>query len=208
MAQQPLSGAQANSNSTVNYCVSSGPKQETLPSQATVNAGAGTTIVTSLQNAGFTNVTTKNAVSTSGVPTGNGIDIQDANGNSELGKTLPVTTPLVVVISTGAGNVTIPTSVLSEACSTAYSQLISLGLAASSTFTYEANAGFQNNTVITTSPVPGSSVPKNTPVTITCASNTSASASTSPTATASATATDTSGFTGIIGQGNGNGGGN
>ena len=207
MAQQPLSGAQASSNSAVNYCVSSGAKQETLPNQAMVNAGAGTSIVTSLQSAGFTSVTTKNAVSAT-VPNGNGIDITDASGTSELGKTLPVNTPLIVVISSGAGNVTIPASVVNEACSTAYSQLIALGLAASSTFTYEANNGFQNNTVITTSPVPGTSVPKNSPVTITCASNTSASASTSPTATASATATDTSGFTGIIGNGNGNGGGN
>jgi serine/threonine-protein kinase len=203
ISQNPTSGASATLGQAVSYCVSSGPVQLTLPSSLTNTSG--TVTISTLQGKGFTNVTPKNEISST-IASGDAIDIQDANGNSLLGKTEPVTTPLVVVISTGPGSVTVPSDVVSKACSAADSELTSLGLNVNSQFTYEANQAFAPNTVITTSPAPNQTVNKGSSITITCSTGAGAT-TTTPTATASATATDTSTglFGGLAGGNNGNG---
>jgi len=204
ISQNPVPGASATLGQAVSYCVSSGPEQLTLPSSLTNTSG--TVTISTLQGKGFTNVTPKNEVSSS-VASGDAIDIQDANGNSLLGKTEPVTTPLVVVISTGPGSVTVPSDVVSKACSAADSELTNLGLNVNSQFTYVANQAFAPNTVITTSPAPNTSVNKGSSITITCSTGAGAT-TTTPTATASATATDTSTggiIQGLTGGNNGNG---
>jgi serine/threonine-protein kinase len=206
LGQKPDSGAQASLGSGVSYCVSSGPVQFTLPSA--VSSSLGSQVVSTLQSKGFQNVSTKTATSAT-VTSNNAIDIQDANGNSLLGKTEPVTTPLVVVISGGPGTVTVPSDVVTKPCSAADSELTSLGLNVNSQFTYETNASFAANTVITTTPAPNTPVNRGSAITITCSSGAGATTGT-PTATASASATDTStgggGF--ISGLNGGNNGGN
>jgi eukaryotic-like serine/threonine-protein kinase len=200
-SQTPTSGASATLGQSVSYCVSSGPVQFTLPSSLTNTAG--TQVVSTLTGKGFTNVQTKQVVNSS-VTSGDAIDIQDANGNSLLGKTEPVTMALYVVVSSGPGTVTVPSDVVSKACSAADSELTSLGLNVNSQFTYVTNQAFAANTVITTSPAPNQTVNKGTAITITCSSGAGATTSTTPTATASATATDTS--TGLFGGLTGNNG--
>jgi eukaryotic-like serine/threonine-protein kinase len=202
ISQDPNSGASATLGAKIGYCVSSGPLQYTLPPSVTDNLGS--QVVSTLQSKGFTNVTTKTATSSS-VASNNAIDIQDANGNSLLGKTEPVTTPLIVVISGGPGTVTVPSDVVNKSCSAADSELTGLGLNVNSQFTYEANASFAANTVITTNPAPNTVVNKNSAITITCSSG--AGASTTPTASATASATDTS-TGGLFGGLGGNNGGN
>ena len=202
--QNPASGASATLGQAVSYCVSSGPVQFTLPSS--VQNSTGSQVVSTLQTKGFTNVNTKSETSAS-VPSGNAIDIQDANGNSLLNKTEPVTTPLIVVISGGPGTVTVPSDVVSKACSAADSELTSLGLNVVSQFTYEANPSFAAQTVITTSPAPNQTVNKGTSITITCSSG--AGTTTTTPATGATTPTDTAstgGFiSGLNGGNNGNG---
>jgi serine/threonine-protein kinase len=204
ISQNPVSGAAATLGQAVSYCVSSGPEQLVLPSSLANTSG--TVTISTLQTKGFTNVTPKNEVSST-IASGDAIDIQDTNGNSLLGKTEPVTMPLVVVISTGPGSVTVPSDVVSKACSAADSELTSLGLNVNSQFTYEANQAFAPNTVITTSPAPNQTVNKGSSITITCSTGAGAT-TTTPTATTSATATDTSTggiIQGLTGGNNGNG---
>ncbi|WP_414641131.1 Stk1 family PASTA domain-containing Ser/Thr kinase [Actinospica sp.] len=205
LGQKPESGASASLGSGVGYCVSSGPVQFTLPS--TVSSSLGSQVVSTLQAKGFQNVTTKTATSAT-VASNNAIDIQNANGTSLLGQTEPVTTPLVVVISGGPGTVTVPSDVVTKTCSSADSELTGLGLNVNSQFTYQTNASFAANTVITTTPAPNTQVNRGSAITITCSSGAGATTG-SPTATASATATDTSTAGGFIsGLNGGNNGGN
>lgn len=119
MKQDPNSGASLSTGSVVNYCVSTGSAQYQLPPSVTANSE--TAVVTQLKKAGFNNVTTTPKAD-SQVPLNNAIDIQNQNGTSELNKTVPVTTPLVVVYSSGPGSVTVP-SVVSQACTTAEAAL-------------------------------------------------------------------------------------
>jgi serine/threonine-protein kinase len=204
ISQNPNSGASVSLGTAVKYCVSSGPVQYTLPSA--VSDSLGSQVVSTLQAKGFTNVVTKNENSSS-VATNNAIDIQDANGNSLLGKTEPVTTPLTVVISGGPGTATVPSDVVNKNCSSADSELTSLGFNVNSQFTYVTNASFAANTVITTNPAPNSVVNKGSSITITCSSG---SGATTPTTTGSATPTATDSATGgwLSGLNGGNNGGN
>ncbi len=136
------------------------------------------------------------------VPSGNAIDIQDANGNSLVGKTEPVTTPLVVVVSGGPGTTTVPSDVVNIPCSQADQELTNDGFNVNSQFTEEPNASFAAGNVITTDPAPNSVVAKGSAISITCSegAGTPTAPSTTPSTTVSATATDTST------AGNGNGG--
>ena len=199
ISQQPDSGHTVATGTKVSYCLSSGPVQYKLP--ASVTASKSADIVSALTAKGYS-VTTK-TTNNSTIASGYGIDIQDANGNSLLGKSEPVTTPLVVVVSGGPGTVTVPTDVVNEACSTADQELTNLGLSVNSQFTYETNQSFAANTVITTNPAPNAVVQKGSSITITCSSGAGAT-TTTPTVTPTATDTSTSGFLGGLGGGGGN----
>jgi serine/threonine-protein kinase len=205
ISQNPSSGASATLGQAVSYCVSSGPENFQLPSSLTNNSGTAT--VTTLQTHGFTNVTTKTATSAT-VASGDAIDIQDANGNSLLGKTEPVTTPLVVVISGGPGTVTVPGDVVTKTCSAADAELTNLGLNVNSQFTYVANPAFAAQTVISTTPVANTVVQKGSAISITCSSGAGTATTTTPSTTPTATATDTSTGGGFISQLNGGNNGN
>jgi len=196
LTQNPASGATATSGASVSYCVSSGPETFLLPSAAAVTSNTAASVQTALEAKGF--VVTQKTENSATIASGDAIDIQDANGNSLMGKTEPVNTPLVLVVSSGPTAVTVPTDVVNEACSTADSELTNDGFNVNSQFTYETNQSFAANTVITTSPAPGSSQARGTSITITCSSGagtttptTSASASSSTSTSASATDSST-----------------
>jgi serine/threonine-protein kinase len=210
VSQFPSSGASATTGSSVSYCVSSGPLEYTMPS--VVNTSKGTDVVSKLENGyHFQNVTTKTATSSS-VPVGNAIDIQDQNGNSLLGKqNVPVTTPLVVVVSGGPGSTTVP-SVVNESCAQAQTTLQGSPYNFQVTLTNQFSTdGIAQNNVIGTNPGANASATVGQQVTLICSDGPSP-ATTAPTTTGTptgtATATDTGGgnFLGGIGGGNGGGG--
>ena len=190
LSQDPHSGATVATGTQVSYCVSSGPEEFTLPSAAKVNAATASSVVTALQQKGYT-VSEKTATSSS-VPSGNAIDIQNANGNSLVGQLEPVTTALVVVVSGGPGDITVPTDVIGETCTNADSELTNAGFSVNSQFTYQINQSFAAQTVITTSPAPGSSEPKNSSITIICSEGAGTSTTPSTTTSVSASPSDTS----------------
>jgi len=202
ISQNPVSGATANSGASVSYCVSSGPETFLLPAATAVTTNTATSVQTALEAKGF--VVTQKTENSATIASGNAIDIQDANGNSLMGKTEPVNTPLVLVVSSGPTAVTVPTDVVNEPCSTADSELTNDGFNVNSQFTYETNQSFAANNVITTTPAPGSSQPRGTSITITCSSGagtTTTTPSDTASATDSATATDSSTGTGNFIQG-------
>jgi eukaryotic-like serine/threonine-protein kinase len=167
-----------------------------------VTSNTASSVVSALQDKGF-NVTQK-TVTSSTVTSGNAIDIQDANGNSLVGKEEPVTTPLVVIVSGGPAPVTVPSDVINEPCTTADAELANDGFNVNSQFTYETNQSFAAQTTITTNPAPGSSEPKGTAITIVCSEG---AGTTTPTASASASASASAGNGGggfIQGLGGGN----
>jgi eukaryotic-like serine/threonine-protein kinase len=203
LSQTPASNATASTGTAVSYCVSSGPEEFQLPTASEVNAATAASVVSQLQKYGYTTVTQKTETSAT-VTSGNAVDIQDANGNSLVGKLEPVTTPLVVIVSGGPASITVPSDVINEPCTTADAELTNDGFDVNSQFTYQTNQSFAAQNVITTSPAPGSSEPRSTAITIICsegAGTTTPSASVSPSATATA-ATGGGGFIQGLGGGN------
>ena len=199
LSQDPRSGATAVSGTKVSYCVSSGPVEYRLPTSAAVTAASATSVISALEAKQYS-VTQKTETSST-VPSGNAIDIQNANGTSLVGQFEPVTTPLVVVVSGGPGTTTVPTDVVNEACSSADQELTNAGFNVNSQFNYVTNQSFAAQTVITTNPAPGSPVQKGASITITCslgAGTTSTTPTASTSASASASASDTSGNGGFI----------
>jgi serine/threonine-protein kinase len=201
ISQNPVAGATEAANTQVSYCVSAGPQEWQLPPQASVVAATAQSVVSTLTGKGYLSIK-ETTQQSSTVPSGNAIDIQDANGNSLVGKTEPVTTPLVVVVSGGPGTTTVPSDVVNIPCSQADQELTNDGFNVNSQFTEEPNASFAAGNVITTNPAPNSVVAKNSAISITCSegAGTPTAPSTTPSTTVSATATDTST------AGNGNGG--
>ena len=203
LSQTPSSDATATSGTPVSYCVSSGPEEFTLPKAAEVITATGTAVQQQLQKYGYT-VTMKTANSST-VPSGNAIDIQNQNGTSLVGQLEPVTTPLYVVVSAGPGDVTVPSDVVNEACSSADQELTNAGFNVNSQFTYQINQSFAAQTVITTNPSPGSPEPRGTSITIVCSEGAGTSTTPSDTTSATASPSDTSTGNSFIG---GFGGGN
>jgi serine/threonine-protein kinase len=203
--QNPRSGASQKTGTSVNYCVSSGPVVNTMPTQSDVNSAAGTQVVNTLTSDGYLSVSTKTEASNS-VPSGNAITIQDKNGNSELGKDVPVTTPLVVVISSGPNSQAVP-SVANENCDQAKAALAAAP--------YDFNVSEQNqyspivpqNSVISTNPSGGATAAVGSQVTLVCSSGPSPQ-QTTPTTNPTPTSTNTGGgFLGGLGGPGGPGGG-
>jgi serine/threonine-protein kinase len=126
LRQNPASGATVNTGTAVDYCLSLGPETHVLMS--TVKNASGQydlngqqTVTTLEQKYHYVDVTSKQQSSNT-VPAGYTIDIQDPKGNSLLGKTEPVTQPLVVIISGGPSTTTVP-SVVGQSCDSAESTL-------------------------------------------------------------------------------------
>jgi serine/threonine-protein kinase len=108
MSQNPSKGAAATSGEPVNYCVSTGAQQYTMPSQADLNTRTVDAVKQTLTGYGFTNITEQSTTSQN-VAANNVIDVQDANGASLAGKNVAVTTPIVLIYSTGKQSGTVPT---------------------------------------------------------------------------------------------------
>ena len=200
VGQNPQPGQTANTGTAVSYCVSAGPVQYGLP--ASVTQSSGTATVNQLKSYGFVNVTTQ--TKTDGqVPMGNAIDIVDANGNSQLGKKVPVTMPLVVLVSGGPGATTVP-SVVNQSCAQAQQTLqgAPYNFQISTTNQYSTD-GIPANNAIGTNPTANAPATIGQAVTLYCSQGASPPATTPTTATP--TPTDTTGF---IGGFNGGGGGN
>lgn len=204
VSQEPKSGSTLNTGKSVDYCISSGPMTYAMP--ATVNTSKGTDVVSRLKDAyKFLNVTTKEEQSSS-VPSGNAIDIQDQNGNSMLGKqNVPVTTPLVVVVSSGPAAVSVP-SVVNQNCSQAQQTLEGAPYNfVLNTVNQYSTDGVQAGNAIGTDPAANTSAAVGQKVTLTCSQGPSPqSTPTTPTPTSTDT---TGGFLGGLGGNGGNGGG-
>jgi serine/threonine-protein kinase len=210
LKQNPQSGAAEKTGTAVDYCVSSGPVVLTMPKQSDVNAASGTSVVNELKGKGYLNVGTKTESSNS-VPSGNAIDIQNANGTSELGKDVPVTTPLVVVVSGGPNTETVP-SVANQTCTAAAAMLKAGPYDFDVTTTEEPSPnGVPQNYAIGTNPGANSSAQVGSQVTLYCSTGPTAQ-QTTPTTNPTATSTDTGGngggFLGGLGGDNGGGPGN
>jgi serine/threonine-protein kinase len=119
LSQNPSSGASLNTGNPVNYCISTGAVEYKMP--PSVTGSSVSQVVTQLKDNGFTNVTEKPQTDAQ-VPTNNAIDIQNQSGTSELNQTIPVTTALVVLYSSGPGSTTVP-SVVNTSCATAQQTL-------------------------------------------------------------------------------------
>jgi beta-lactam-binding protein with PASTA domain/predicted Ser/Thr protein kinase len=216
VSQDPLAGTPASEGTAVSYCVSAGPVQFTMPPSVTQYSGTDT--VNSLKNKGYTTVTTQ-SVTDAQVPVGNAVDIKDTNGNSELGKTVPVNTPLVVYVSSGPGSVNVP-SVVGMSCTQAEHTL------QTSPYNFQVNTenqystdGVPANDAIGTNPGANASATVGQQVTLSCSQGPSpaptntqpqggangggANGGTNPTPTGSQSAT--AGWPGGIGNIGGNG---
>ena len=203
LSQAPNSGSQVRTGTPVDYCVSSGPVTYSMPSSVT--GSKGTDVVNRLKvQYQFVTVTTTQAQSST-VPSGNAIDIRDQNGNSMLGKqNVPVTTPLVVVISSGPAAVSVP-SVVNQSCGQADQTLQGAPYDFVVTTQNQFSAdGIQANNAIGTDPAANTSAAVGQKVTLLCSDGPSPQ-STTTTGGATPTDTATSGFLGGLGGGNGGG---
>jgi beta-lactam-binding protein with PASTA domain/predicted Ser/Thr protein kinase len=186
MSQQPAANSTTTTGNGVDYCVSSGPQQKTLPDTAALNSNTKATVKQTLNNAGFTNLQESDQASST-VPSGNVIDLQDGNGKSIAGKAEPVTTQITVVVSSGPGNATVPPTI-GQTCTQAQQTIQGQGFQTS--LTNQASDTVQSGYVINTSPGGNASTTKGNTVTIYC----STGPASNPTPSSSASA------------GNGNGG--
>ncbi|HEV2640663.1 MAG TPA: Stk1 family PASTA domain-containing Ser/Thr kinase [Actinocrinis sp.] len=177
ISQSPAQNATAQSGSAVSYCLSTGYPTATLFSSITPGQTY-QTVSTTLTNAQFTSVTEKQVTNKAAV--GTVLDVQNSANQSELGQTIPLNTPLLVVVSSGPGTVTVP-SVVNQNCTSALNSISGDNLVGSQTF---ANSNsVPNGSVISTSPSGGSTVGIGSTVTVTCSSGPSQVAPTTAPAT-------------------------
>ena len=186
ISQNPLSGATATSGAPVNYCLSAGAIQKTLPKLADLNSNTKQTVEQTLTSAGFTNQQESDQTSAT-VPAGNVIDLQDGNGKSLANQTVPITTQITVVVSSGPGNVTVP-PVIGQSCAQAQQTVQGAGF--QTTVTNQFSSDVQSGNAIGTDPGGNAQAAKGSPVKIFCSQGASPSPtpSTSPSPTATATA--------------------
>jgi serine/threonine-protein kinase len=203
ISQQPGNGSTTTTGTAVNYCVSAGAQQKKLPDTASLNSNTKATVEQTLTSAGFANQQESDQASST-VPAGNVIDLQDTNGKSVAGQAEPVTMQIVVVVSSGPGSATVPTT-LGQSCAQAAQTLQGAGFQTQNINQFSNDV--QNGNVISTDPGGNAPAAKGSTVKIYCSNG----ASPSPTPTASNT-TGTGGFLGGLGgntQSPGaNGGGN
>ncbi|HZU56064.1 MAG TPA: Stk1 family PASTA domain-containing Ser/Thr kinase [Actinocrinis sp.] len=199
ISQNPQSGASASSGSAVNYCMSTGPQQKTLPGKDALNTNTKDTVENTLRNNGFKNLV-EQGQSSSTVPAGNVIDLQDGNGKSLAGQTVPLTTTITVVVSNGPGNATVP-SVINQSCTSALQAVQGAGFQTQQVnqFSNDVQAG----NAIGTDPGANAQAAKGSTVKVFCSQGASPAASPSSSPSPSATP---SGGGGLLGGGGGNGG--
>jgi eukaryotic-like serine/threonine-protein kinase len=176
ISQDPADGATATKGAPVSYCLSTGFPTATLFSSITPGQTY-QTVSSTLTNAKFTSVQEKQV--TNKAATGTVLDVQNAQSQSELGQTIPLNTPLYVVVSSGPGTVAVP-NVVGQNCTTALNTISGAGLNGSQTFANSATV--PNGVVISTSPGAQATVSLGSTVTVTCSSGPGAVAPPTPTA--------------------------
>ena len=201
MTQSPAQSAAATSGETVNYCVSTGPQQKQLPTTAQLNGATGTTVAQQLQAAGFSVSTTSQASTT--VANGNVIELQNSSGQNLDGQTVPVTTPIVIVESSGQATTAVP-DVHGLDKNTAESEIVNAGFQVG-TVTTQASTSVPNNDVISQSPTGNSQAAANTKINLVVSSG---PGNTTPTQTPTCPTfvCGTASSTASPGNGGGNGG--
>jgi len=189
ISQSPANGATATTGTAVNYCVSVGAQEKTLPTVAQLNSNTKDQVETTLKGAGFNNLQEQDQASST-VPAGNVIDLQDGNGKSLANQAEPVTTQITVVVSSGPGNATVPAT-LGQTCNQAAQNIQGAGFQTTTVNQYSNDV--QSGNVISTDPGGNASAAKGSTVKIYCSNG----ASPSPTPTA--TNTSGGGFLGGLG---------
>jgi serine/threonine-protein kinase len=199
ISQNPQSGASVQSNSTVSYCLSAGAQQKTLPSTQALNTNTKDKVEQTLHSNGFNNLVDQSQASST-VPAGNVIDLQDGNGKSLAGQTVPLTTAITVVVSSGPGNATVP-PVLGQSCTQALQTVQGAGFQTQQVMQYSNDV--QSGNAIGTDPGANAQAGKGSTVKVFCSNGPSPAPSASSTPSPSASA---SGGGGLLGGGGGNGG--
>ncbi len=193
--QNPANGATAQAGQAVDYCLSSGPQQETLPPVSQLNSNTKQSVEESLNKAGFTNLSDQSQAN-SNVPQGNVIDLQDRSGKSLAGQTVPVTTAITVIVSGGPGNVTVP-PVIGQSCTQAAQTLQQAQFQTQNVPQFSSDV--QSGNVIGTDPGGNASAPKGSTVKIFCSTGASPSPTPSPSNTTGGGDGGNGGFIGGIG---------
>jgi serine/threonine-protein kinase len=199
ISQSPQSGASATSGGAVNYCLSAGALQKKLPETASLNSNTKQTVEQTLTSAGFTSQVESDQTSTT-VPAGNVIDLQDGNGKSLAGQVEPVTTQITVVVSSGPGNTTVP-PVVGQTCPQADQTLQGAGFQTSTTQQYSADV--QPGNAIGTQPGGNAQAGKGSKVTLLCSMGASPSPTPSNSPSPTTSATTGGGLIGGLGGGGG-----
>jgi eukaryotic-like serine/threonine-protein kinase len=170
LSQSPSPRATVTPGSVVSYCMSVGAPTATLfPSVFKDSNGHSAVysynqVFSTLKTNGFTNVQEKMAQGDDH-PTGEVVDVVNASGASELGKTVPINTPLFVVVSTGPDTAMVPTGLIGKTCSAAD------GILQSSAGRFRTRDIGHGN-VVSVSPGGGSAAEIGSQVTLTCATAT------------------------------------
>ena len=192
ISQQPANGSTATTGTAVNYCVSAGATQKKLPDIGSLNTNTKATVEQTLNTNGFTNLQESDQANST-IPAGNVIDLQDTNGKSIAGQAEPVTMQIVVVVSSGPGNATVPPT-LGQSCTQAAQTIQGAGFQTQTINQFSNDV--QNGNVISTDPGGNASAARGSTVKIYC----STGASPSPTPSASASSTSSAGgFLGGLG---------
>ena len=174
ISQSPANNATVTAGSPVSYCLSTGFPTATLFPSITPGQTVDT-VKSTLTNAQFTSVQEKDV--TNSAHQGTVLDVQNAQGQSELGQTIPLNTPLYVIVSNGPGSVSVP-NVLNQNCTSALNTISGDNLVGSQTFAYSDTV--QNGLVISTNPAANTSVSVNSTVTVTCSSGPNPAQTTTP----------------------------
>ncbi|HEU5354621.1 MAG TPA: Stk1 family PASTA domain-containing Ser/Thr kinase [Actinocrinis sp.] len=199
ISQSPQGGATAGSGASVNYCLSIGAQQKTLPGKDALNTNSKDTVENTLRSNGFKNLVEQGAASNT-VPSGNVIDLQDGNGKSLAGQAVPLTTQITVVVSNGPGNATVP-PVLGQSCTQALQTVQGAGFQTQQVNQFSNDV--QSGNAIGTDPGANAQAGKGSTVKVFCSNGPSPAPSASATPSPSASA---SGGGGLLGGGGGNGG--
>jgi beta-lactam-binding protein with PASTA domain/predicted Ser/Thr protein kinase len=163
MNQYPSSTATMIAGETVNYCVSAGYPGRLLDfSTAQLGGLSYQAVYAVLHGDGFT-VQEQQVVDNAA--SGTVLDVQDANGDTLLGKTVPLNQTLFVVVSSGPDSVLVPPEV-DQNCAAGTAQIQRAGFQTKPNTAY---SGFvRQGLIISTSPGGNAPTPLTQTVTVTC----------------------------------------
>ncbi|HEY3867516.1 MAG TPA: Stk1 family PASTA domain-containing Ser/Thr kinase [Actinocrinis sp.] len=160
--QNPAANASTTTGQSVSYCLSTGPEQKLLPSTDQLNATPEAQVATSLTENGFNvTVTTK---SSSSVANGNVIELDNSQGQNIDGQTVPVSTPITIVESSGQATTNVP-NVVGLAKNAAETEITNDGFQIGNETT-QASSTVASGDVISQSPGANTPEPPNTQISL------------------------------------------